>query len=70
MRLKEWRYWLLERLPGELRQSGRWMVAAERWIDEVDVGWSQGEEDGIPIPSDGQKIGKLIEEQNVSFVSP
>ncbi|KAM7543308.1 hypothetical protein Aperf_G00000017880 [Anoplocephala perfoliata] len=67
IRLKEWRYWLLERLPGELRQSGRWIVAAERWIDEVDAGWSQGEEDGIPVPSDGQKIGKLIEEQNIIF---
>lgn len=66
-RLKEWRWWLLERLPGELRQSGRWIVTVERWMDEVDNGWSQGEEDGIPVPSDAQKINKLIEEQNVSF---
>lgn len=67
-RWKEWRWWLLERLPGELRQSGRWIVIAERWIDAVNSGWSQGAEDGIPVPSESQKIDKLIEEQNVSFV--
>ncbi|KAH9280466.1 Nesprin-1 [Echinococcus granulosus] len=66
-RLKEWRWWLLERLPGDLRQSGRWMVLVEQWMEQVDIGWSQDEEDGIPLPGNEETIHKLMEEQTKIF---
>ncbi|CDS37697.1 spectrin nuclear envelope protein [Echinococcus multilocularis] len=66
-RLKEWRWWLLERLPGDLQQSGRWMVLVEQWVEQVDVGWSQDEEDGIPLPGNEKTIHKLMEEQTKIF---
>eukprot|EP00108_Taenia_solium_P004525 TsM_000609200 transcript=TsM_000609200 gene=TsM_000609200 len=65
-RLKEWRWWLLERLPGNLRQSGQWIVLAEQWMEQVDAGWSQDEEDGIPLPGDEETINNLKEEQTPS----
>ncbi|VDK35688.1 unnamed protein product [Taenia asiatica] len=66
-RLKEWRWWLLERLPGNLRQSGQWIVLAEQWMEQVDAGWSQDEEDGIPLPGDEKTINNLMEEQTKIF---
>ncbi|KAL5107582.1 Nesprin-1 [Taenia crassiceps] len=66
-RLKEWRWWLLERLPGNLRQSGQWIVLTEQWMEKVDVGWSQDEEDGIPLPGDEETINKLREEETMIF---
>lgn len=66
-RLKEWRWWLLERLPDNLRQSGQWIVLAEQWMEQVDAGWSQDEEDGVPLPGEEETVNKLMEEQTVSF---
>ncbi len=64
-RMAEWRLWLYEKLPGELRQSGRWIIAAEKWIDAVDTKWAQEGEDGVPLPADSGVIEELFTEQNV-----
>lgn len=67
-RLMEWRWWLLERLPGELRQSGRWMVSAERWIGQINTEWRLEANGDIPLPAETQTITKLSTEQIVSML--
>lgn len=36
-------------------------------MEQVDAGWSQDEEDGVPLPGEEETVNKLMEEQTVSF---